>query len=125
MRNEILNKNHTAEGAIAGFRIAKFGAVDGNVLQAAAATDKLMGVNKSLAAAVVGDRIDVVRIGIAEVEYGGAVAAGDPLTSDATGRAITAAPAAGSNVRIIGFAEVAGVLGDIGSLYISPCVMQG
>ncbi|REM14738.1 DUF2190 domain-containing protein, partial [Mycobacterium tuberculosis] len=75
--------------------------------------------------AVAGDRIDGVRLGIAEVEYGGAVAAGDPLTSDASGRAIVAAPAAGANARLVGFAEVAGVLGDIGSVFISPCVMQG
>lgn len=125
MRNEILNKNYTAEGVIPAYRIAKFGAADGGVLVGAAATDKLIGVNDRLPFAAIGDRGDIVRIGICEVEYGGTVAAGDPLTSDATGRAVVAAPAAGSNVRVIGFAEVAGVVGDIGSLNISPCVMQG
>lgn len=125
MRNALLSKNYTAEGAIPAYRIVKFGATEGGVLVAAAAADKLVGVNDRLAFAVAGDRGDVVRVGIAEVEYGGTVAAGDPLTSDATGRAIVAAPAAGANVRVIGFAEVAGVVGDIGSLNISPCVMQG
>lgn len=125
MRNELLNKNYTAEGAIPAYRIVKFGAADGGVLLAAAGTDKLVGVNDRIAFTVAGDRGDVVRLGIAEVEYGGNVAAGDPLTSDAQGRAVVAAPAAGANVRVIGFAEVAGVLGDIGSLFISPCVMQG
>ena len=125
MRNELFSKNYSAEGAIPANRIFKFGAADGGILVGAAATDKLVGVTGRIAAAVVGDRIDGVRLGIAEVEYGGTVAAGDPLTSDASGRAVVAAPAAGSNVRLIGFAEVAGVLGDIGSVFISPCVLQG
>jgi hypothetical protein len=125
MRNELFSKNYSAEGAIPSYRIFKFGAADGGILVGAAATDKLVGVTGRIAAAVAGDRIDGVRHGIGEVEYGGNVAAGDPLTSDAVGRAIVAAPAAGSNVRLIGIAEVAGVLGDIGSLWIAPSVMQG
>lgn len=125
MRNELLNKNYACEAPIGSYRIVKWGAADGSVLPGAASTDKLIGVNGRLAFAVTGDRGDIVRIGLGEVEYGGTVAAGDPLTSDSVGRAVVAAPAAGANVRVIGFAEVAGVLGDIGSLNISPCVMQG
>lgn len=125
MRNQGLIKNYTAEAAIAAYRIVKFGAADGGILQAAAATDKLVGVTDRLAAAVAGDRIDIVRNGIAEVEYGGNVAAGDLLTADASGRAIVATAAAGANVRFIGVAEVAGVLGDIGSLAIEPGSFQG
>ncbi len=125
MRNQDLVKNYSAEAAIAAYRIVKFGAADGGVLQAAAATDKLVGVTDRLAAAVAGDRIDVVRSGITEVEYGGTVAAGDLLTADASGRAIVATAAAGSNVRVIGVAEVAGVVGDIGSLRIELCSFQG
>lgn len=125
MRNQDLVKNYSAEAAIAAYRIVKFGAADGGVLQAAAATDKLVGVTDRLAAAVAGDRIDVVRSGIAEVEYGGTVAAGDLLTADASGRAIVASAAAGSNVRVIGVAEVAGVVGDIGSLLIDSGSFQG
>lgn len=125
MRNQGLIKNYTAEAAIAAYRIVKFGAADGGVLQAAAVGDKLIGVTDRLAAAVSGDRIDVTRSGIAEVQYGGAVAAGDLLTSDADGKAVVAAPAAGANVRIIGVAEVAGVLDDIGSMAIEPGSFQG
>lgn len=125
MRNQDLVKNYSAEAAIAAYRIVKFGAADGGVLQAAAATDKLVGVTDRLAAAVAGDRIDVVRSGITEVEYGGTVAAGDLLTADASGRAIVAIAAAGSNVRVIGVAEVAGVVGDIGSMLIDSGSFQG
>lgn len=125
MRNELLSKSYTAEGVIPPYRIVKFGAADGGVLVAAAATDKLIGVTGRLGFAAIGDRGDVGRLGIYEVEYGGVVTTGDLLTSDASGRAVVAAPAAGSNVRILGTAEAAGVLGDIGSLYISPCSLQG
>lgn len=125
MRNEGLKKAYSAEAAIGAYRIVKFGAADGGVLVSAAAADKHIGVNDRLAAAVATDRVEVTRSGIAEVEYGGNVAAGDLLTSDASGRAVVAAPAAGANVRIVGVAEVAGVLGDIGSMQIQLGSFQG
>ena len=125
MRIPGLTTNHTADGAIAAYRIVKFGAADGNVAQAAASTDLAIGVTDRLAAAVAGDRIDVIRSGIAEVEYGGNVTRGQKLTADADGKAIAAAPAAGVNAQIIGTAEVSGVAGDIGSLLVAPSVMQG
>ena len=124
MASMILNRNYNAEGAIAAYRIVKSGANDGGVLQAAAATDSLMGVCESVGPAS-GERCDIVKIGIADVEFGGTVARGAPVTSDASGRAVAAAPAAGSNVRIIGFAEVSAVLGDIAPVLLSPGVMQG
>ncbi len=125
MRNHGLIKNYTAEAAIAAYRLVKFGAADGGVLIAAAASDKIVGVNDRLAAAAAGDRIDIIRSGIAEVEYGGAVAAGDLLISDASGRAIAATAVAGTNTRTIGIAEVAGVVGDIGSVLLVPGSFQG
>jgi hypothetical protein len=124
MSNPNLIRNFKAQAAIAACTIAVFGAADGQVLAAAAATDKLMGVTTDIAAAL-GERCDVILGGAADVLYGGAVTRGDPLTADASGRAVTAAPAAGSNVRIIGFAMVSGVLGDIGQVEISQGVMQG
>jgi hypothetical protein len=124
MKNNGLDKTYTADAAIGKYRIVKFGAADGGVAQAAAATDLLIGVTGRVAP-VLGERVDVSRSGILEVEYGGAVTRGDLLTSDASGRAIVAAPAAGANVRTIGVAEVSGVLGDIGSLLVVPGVMQG
>lgn len=125
MRNELLNKSYTAEGVIPAYRIVKFGTADGGVLVAAAATDKVIGVTGRLGFAAIGDRGDVVRAGIAEVEYGATVAAGDDLMSDGSGRAIVAAASAGANVRTIGQAEVAGVVSDIGSMLISPSTFQG
>jgi hypothetical protein len=126
MANPGLIKNYTAGGAINPYRIAKFGAADGEVLQAAAATDLLIGVVAIPgSAAASGERVDVIRDGLADVEYGGTVTRGQKLTSDANGKAVVAAPAAGSNVQIIGIAEVSGVAGDIVPMQIQPSVMQG
>lgn len=125
MSNPDLIKNYDAGAAIAPYRIAKFGASDGEVVQAAAAGDALMGVVISPRARETGDRVDVVRSGLAPVEYGGNVTRGDLLTSDANGAAITAAPSAGANMRVIGTAEVSGVAGDIGEVMIGAGEVQG
>ncbi|WP_439685098.1 DUF2190 domain-containing protein [Cupriavidus oxalaticus] len=124
MSNPTLIKNHVAAGVIAAFRIVAQGAADGEVKQAAAASDALMGAVEGFSYAA-GDRVDVVRSGIAEIEYGGNVTRGAPLTADASGKAIVAAPAAGANVRIVGFAEVSGVAGDIVPVFLAPGLMQG
>lgn len=124
MASTLLNRNYTAGAAIAAFRIVKPGAADGEVVQAAAAADALMGVCESVGPAS-GERCDIVKVGIADVEFGGTVARGAPVTADANGKAVAAAPAAGSNVRIIGFAEVSAVAGDIAPVLIAPGVMQG
>lgn len=124
MANVVLNRAGVAEGAIAAYRIVKFGAADGGYLQAAAATDYLAGVCESVGPAS-GERLDVIKAGIADIEFGGTVTRGQPVTSDANGKAVAAAPAAGSNVRIIGFAEVSAVAGDIAAVWIEPGLMQG
>lgn len=124
MANTLLNKNNVAEAAIAPFRIVKPGAVDGNVLQAAAATDSLIGVCEAVGPAI-NERCDIVRVGIADVEFGGVVVRGAAVTADAVGRAVAAAPAVGANVRIIGFAEQSSILGDIAQVLIAPGIMQG
>jgi len=124
MGNPTLTKNAKAEAAVPAFTIVKFGAADGQVLPAAAVTDKLVGVSTDIAAAI-NERCDFIVDGIADVLYGGTVTRGDPLTSDASGRATTAAPGAGTNNRIIGIAMVSGVVGDIGSVKMSQGMVQG
>lgn len=124
MANQVLARNYTAGAAISPFRIVKMGSNDGEVVQAAAATDLLMGVTGELGPAS-GERIDIQKIGIARIEFGGTVTRGNAVTSDANGKAVAAAPAAGANARIIGFAEVSAVSGDIADVFIAPGVMQG
>lgn len=125
MSNELLAKNYQATGAI-GARLIVIANADGTVSVAGAggAATALFGVNAELDLAN-GDYGDIIKAGIADVVFGGVVAAGDPITSDANGNAVKAAPAAGTNVRIIGFAEVAAAAGDIAQILIAPGVMQG
>lgn len=116
MRNEGLAKTLVAGAAVAARRIVKFGSSDTAVVQAAAATDLIIGVSDLGADS--GEYCDVIVDGIALVEYGGNVTRGQFLTSDANGKAVAAAPAATATNRIIGVAMKSGVSGDIGSVLI-------
>lgn len=122
--NPTFTKNYVAEGAVNPFRIQARGTADGQVVQCAAATGTMFGTTGSLGAADT-ERVDVHQGGQPDVEYGGNVTRGDPLTSDASGRAVTAAPAAAANVRIIGFAVDDAVLGDVAPYDHAPGFMQG
>ena len=124
MSNPLFIKNVLAGAAISPFRILKFSAAD-TVIMGAAATDSLIGVSNEVGAAS-GERQDMVLEGIAFVEASAAFAQGAPITSDATGRAVTAAPGAGVNNRLIGFAyEAAAATGDVVRVFLTPSVMQG
>lgn len=122
--NPGLIKNYVAETAVAQFRIVKPGSTDDYVVQSTAATEALMGVS-GFVGGDAGGRVDIIKSGITDVEYGGTVTRGDWLTSDASGKAVASAPAAGANANVIGRAEVSGVAGDIGSVLIAPGRIQG
>lgn len=121
----MLQKGYTAALAIPRLTIAKWGAADGTVTPAADGAAFLVGIQAEIDCDV-GDRASMTMIGnIEDVIYGGNVTRGQPLTAGAGGKAVVAAPAAGANVYIIGFAEVSGVANDIGSVLIAPGIMQG
>ena len=93
------------------YYIVKPGGTAGQVILSSAATDKLLGTLNN--APKSGELAEVVmRSGGSthKVIYGGTVAVGDFLTSDANGKAITTVT--GGNV-ILGMALEAGVLNDI------------
>jgi hypothetical protein len=130
----ILTKTFQTGAAVNGARIVKVGAADNLVVEAAsaAATEFILGVSeyvKDGAGGVVstptGGDIDVIMVGIAYVQLGGTVARGAPVTAAATGVAVTAAPAAGTNARVLGFALVSGVTGDVIPVLINQGLMQG
>ena len=125
MANPLLAVNYVADAAIPINRLVKFGTGDRNVTLATAATDFILGpVNET--AIAVGERVDVVRVGIAWVEAGAAIPRGSPITADAVGRAVVAAPGVGVNNRIIGFADETGLAaGDVIRFVIEPGVIQG
>lgn len=120
-------KNLTATAAvIEAYRIVKFDAtVKTSVLKAAAATDAPVGVSEGVDTAASG-RVDVVMTGLTKVTAGAAYNPGTYLTSDASGRAVAAAPAAGVNNGIIGIAiEEATAAGDIVEILVNPQSRQG
>lgn len=126
MPNPLTVKSMVAEAAVLPNRVVKFGTSDGNVVQAAAATDALVGVADGLGQATAGSRVDVVMSGIAEAEAGAAITRGALLTTDASGRVIAATAAGGSNVRIIGAALVsAGAAGEIINIQVGQGSFQG
>lgn len=122
--NPGLIKSFTAETAVSPYRIVKHGSADTNVVMATGVNDAIIGVSGQLAG-VAGKRVDITLDGTAEVEFGGNVTRGDFLTSDANGKAVTSAPAAGVNNNVIGRAMCSGVLGDIGSVLLGVGRVQG
>ena len=123
-RTDGLIKNFGAGGAIPARRFVKFGADDDTVVLATSATDSVIGVSLELDS-VSGDRVDVTLGDLAEVTIGGAVGRSDLVVSDAQGRAVTAAPAAGANVRVGGVAMSSNVLGDIGTVLVRQSAFRG
>lgn len=117
-------KNYEAEGAIGKYHIAKFGTGDTKVVAAAAATDALIGITTELDV-VSGEPVDVVHDGVHQVKAGGAITRGDLLTANANGEAVTAAPAAGSNVAVIGRALASAASGDVIPVAINISQIQG
>lgn len=114
-----LVKNYTANGTVEKRRIVKFGAAEGEAAQANG-NNAFLGVSGIRGAATAGDRIDVYMDEIRDIEFGGTVAFGDWLTSDADGKAITAVFSGTIQRNVIGRAMTAGVDGSIGQVHVQP-----
>ena len=117
-------KSLVAQSAVAAFLIIKPGTADMTVVPAAAATDLLLGTADSLNKDT-GEMVDLDLRPIAEVKLGGSITRGQPITSNAAGKGVVAAPAAGSNVRISGLAAKNGSADDVIPYFRAPGVMQG
>lgn len=117
MANPGLVKSLVAEAAVSPYRVVKFGTADGQVVQAAAASDAAVGVADNLGQSAAGYRVDVILNGIADAEAGAAVARGARLTADASGRVVAAA----SGNIVIGVAmAAAGAAGEIIPINVVP-----
>ncbi len=124
LQNPMLDLAKTADGAIAIHRIVKPGSAANDVSQAAAATDALTGVAQHAAAD--NEVVRVAYAGRVKVEAGAAYSDGALLTSDANGKAVAAAPATGTNNRVIGYAlEAASADGDLVEIMLYPGEFQG
>lgn len=126
MANPGLTKSFIAEAAVLPYRVVKFGTAAGQVVQAAAAADALVGVADNLGQDTAGSRVDVILEGIAEATAGAAITRGALLSADSSGRVITAAASAGANVRVIGVAmDSAAAAGEIIPINVAPGSFQG
>lgn len=120
-----LIKNHVAGATVEAYRIVKHGSSDGAVVHGTNGTSAaLIGVTGELGAES-GERVDVVRAGIAEVTFGGTVSRGAAVTATSTGKAVAATPGGALNNYVIGFAEVDAVDGDIAPIMLAPSIMNG
>ncbi len=119
MRTELFIKSYRADADVVKHRLVKAGAADTTIAQATAASSAIMGVADSLGGKA-GKVMDVITGGYASVEYGASITRGQPLTSDADGKAVV--PTLGGQ-RIVGFAVTSGDSGDIGTVAISLGVM--
>lgn len=114
-----------ASAAITGRRIVVFSdtAASSKIAMAAVATTPAIGVAEAMGADL-GGMCDVVMAGLASVELGAGVTAGQPLMADALGRAIPAVAAAATTRRVIGFATEPGVAGDIIDVWLAPSLLD-
>jgi len=115
VKNDLLNKAYTAAEAIDPYLIVKPGLAGNEVVKATAPTDPLIGAINILGGQP-GMTCEVARVGVSEVQLGGTVAAGDPITSDVNGQGVLAV----AGDRIIGFAETAGPAGAVIPYIIAP-----
>ena len=110
-----------ASAAIAAYLIVAFSDPENSseIAGATGPTDPLCGTTGKIGGAA-GDMVDRTLSGIGSVTLGGPVSAGDRLTSDADGKAVTTTTA---GHRIIGFAEEPGVADDIIDYFAAPGVI--
>lgn len=117
-------KSLVAQAAVAAYLIVKPGTADMTAVVATAATDLLLGTADSLDKDS-GEMVDLDLRPIAEVKLGGAITRGQPITANAAGKGVVAAPAAGANVRVIGFAAKSGAAEEVIPYFRAPGYMQG
>lgn len=98
-------------------------ASDTTVETAGAATDPLIGVTGSMGGEA-GQAVDLTILGPAEVRLGANVSFGDPLTSDANGKAIKAVAAAATTKFVVAYALAPGAADDIIPVRVAPGILH-
>lgn len=117
MTSPIFIKSFRAAELIEGYLIIAASA-DNKVSIAKTAMEPLLGAAGSMGAKANG-MLDLDMAGWSEVRAGGDIDFGNPITSDANGKAIKATSVKGSFIRIIGYAMGDAEDGDIFSYFIS------
>lgn len=125
MANPGLIKNFYTPSVVDQYRIVSFtGVKDREVEQASLPSGSVVGVSEH--GSTNQGRVDVIMSGTGFVQYGGDIAAGDPLVADAQGQAVKFDPAnhiEDEQVWIVGQAMEAGDAGTIGVVVIRPMLI--
>lgn len=113
--NPMLTKGFEAAAAIAASRFVAFDtpATATTVAQATAATSEVLGISDRLVQVAQGQMADIHLLGIALLELGGTVQAGDRLTSGAAGVGVVIAAGAGETRHYGAIALQPGIAGDL------------
>lgn len=124
-----LIKTYNAGAAVAASRFVKFGAADGEVIQATDSSAPIVGVSEKVGVSQADfdagrKRIDIVQDRIAYLELGGVVTRGDWLTADAIGKGVAANLAAVGSIHCGAKALASGVSGDIILVQVFPIVVR-
>ncbi|EKD83199.1 MAG: hypothetical protein ACD_39C00825G0001 [uncultured bacterium] len=111
-----LIKNYVAEDATEQYLIAKQGTADYQSLKSDAAAVNQLGVVCQPGEVAIGDRMDIVMMGEAEVLCAGNIDAGKSFTSDGAGKAV----AANATERAVGIVLEAGAATRIVRCLVAP-----
>jgi hypothetical protein len=111
--NPELIKTYRGAAAINPSRFVKFGAADGDVIQAVDSSASIVGISAERVDVASGENVDVIKSGIAFLKLGGSVARGEYIRPDANGKGVAVTVTAGVPVFFGAKAEVSGVDGDI------------
>ena len=116
---------YEASAAIEPHRIVRFSDASASqkIATATANDQPTIGVSDRMGGKA-GGMVDVDRGGLVSVQFGEAVQAGDPLTSDDEGKAVKAVPTAGKTVRVIGYADQPAAEDEIGDMFFAPGVIH-
>lgn len=124
MHNPELTKTFAAAGPIGAYRCVTL-QNEGVIAQVSEATQPVLGVMDRLPAASAGDRVDVVLLGIAEVEAAVAITAPALVVSDAEGKAALPAAAvtepegaAAPAAQVVGLALTSAQPGEVVSILL-------
>lgn len=113
-------RSFEAASAIGGYLIVAASGTAGKI--AAAVARQGLGVAERVGSEAA-QMCDVTVAGMTEVLAGGDLDFDDPVTSDASGRAVKAVPVAGQTVRIVGFIRGEGTTGDILPIHVAPSLL--
>jgi hypothetical protein len=119
-----LEKEVNTSGTVAQYTLATPGADDNTCVQASGVTALMEGVFQ-FAPTTDQPQVRIRMSGISWVQISAPVTRGQPITSDANGNGVPAAPAAGTNNYIIGYALGSGAAGQLIPVLIVPQRIQG